>query len=218
MRSRSARRKSVVRSDLDDCRTTHLDSVRAFIAIDLPQDIRRELRELIDRLEAAMDGLPIRWVRPEAIHLTLRFLGDTGLEQVPELKRDLEGIGRDNQAFSIHVGGLGCFPNLRRPRVLWVGVQEETGALKRLQQGVEDMCRRLGFSPERRSFSPHLTLARVRQGGEAKVAGAFERSINSERDESLGQVLVEEVILFRSELKPDGAVYRQLASTRLNSR
>jgi 2'-5' RNA ligase len=195
-----------------------MDSIRAFIAIDLPEDIRRELRRLTDRLEAAMNGVPVRWVRPEAIHLTLRFLGDTGLELVSELERDLEGIGRGNQAFSIIVGGLGCFPNLRRPRVLWVGVQEESGTLKHLQQGVENMCRRLGFSPEKRGFSPHLTLGRVRQGGESRVAEAFGRFIESEHVAALGQATVEEIVLFQSELKPDGAVYRRLASARLNSR
>jgi 2'-5' RNA ligase len=195
-----------------------LDSVRAFIAIDLPEDIRRELRRHMERLREAMQGLPVRWVRPEAIHLTLRFLGDTELDLASDLKRELVEVGRANQAFSIGVGGVGCFPNPRRPRVLWVGVHEETGVLKRLQRGVEDMCRQLGFAPERRPFSPHLTLGRVRRGGEVRVGDAFSRISEREREDALGQALVEEIVLFQSELSPAGAIYRRLGSARLNSK
>jgi 2'-5' RNA ligase len=193
-----------------------LNSVRAFIAIDLPEDVRHKLRGLIDRMEDAMDRLPIRWARPEAIHLTLRFLGDTRLDQVRELEQGLEGLAGDHRVFTMTVGGLGCFPNPRRPRVLWVGVHEETGSMKDLQKSTEDMCRRLGFPPEKRGFSPHLTLGRVRQGGEAGAGEAFAPFTKADGAESLGQVVVDEIVLFQSDLRPGGAVYTRLASARLS--
>jgi len=195
-----------------------LDPVRAFIAIDLPEYLRRGLSVQIDRLRDALTGIPIRWVRPEAIHLSLRFLGDTDLAQVPELKQGLEGLVGANPVFSISVGGLGCFPNPQRPRVVWMGIQEASGTLVHLQQEVEAMCAQLGFPREKRGYSPHLTLGRIRPGGESKAAGELGRVMTTDRVEHLGVALVDEVVLFKSELKPDGAVYSRLASVRLRAR
>jgi 2'-5' RNA ligase len=192
-----------------------LDLVRAFIAIDLPEHVRRELGRQIDRLREVMPRSSVRWVRPDGIHLTLRFLGDTDPGRVPELAGELEGVARIHPAFSITVGGLGCFPNLTRPRVLWVGVEEEVGVMKRLQAGVEAVCCRLGYKAEQRGFSPHLTLGRVRQGGEAKVGEAFARVVEADGSRALGEAQVEEIVLFQSELRPDGAIYRRLATARL---
>jgi 2'-5' RNA ligase len=165
-----------------------------------------------------MPGLPVRWVRPGGIHLTLRFLGDTQPEQVSEMQQGLAELGAANPGFTLIIGGLGCFPNSRRPRVIWVGVEEKTGALDQLQRGVEGLCRKLGFPPDRRSFSAHLTLGRVRQGGEARTGDEFGRFVEADQGDMLGQVLVEEMVLFQSELKPDGAVYRRLATARLGTK
>lgn len=190
-------------------------TIRAFIAIDLPDHIRHGLGEQIRRLRQAMPDTPIRWVRPEAIHLTLRFLGDTDLELVAGLKQGLASLGRANGGFPIKVGGIGCFPNGRRPRVVWIGVEEKTGALTELQRSVEAFCRELGYPPERREFSPHLTLGRVRRGGETQTGVKLGRFIEMDRSTSLGEAPVEEVILFESLLRPEGAVYRRLATARL---
>lgn len=192
-----------------------LDSVRAFIAIDLPEDLRRGLGDRIDRLRDAMPGVPIRWMRPEAIHLTLRFLGDTGLDQLPELKQSLDNLAGAMPDFAISVGGLGCFPNPQRPRVLWLGVQEESGVLISLQKEVEAMCRELGFPGEKKRFSPHLTLGRIRAGRELSAAAELGRILRADGEDHLAQVRVEEVVLLRSELKPTGAVYSRLATARL---
>jgi 2'-5' RNA ligase len=150
--------------------------------------------------------------------LTLRFLGDTQPEQVSEMQQGLTELGAANPGFTLIIGGLGCFPNSRRPRVIWVGVEEKTGALDQLQRGVEGLCRKLGFPPDRRSFSAHLTLGRVRQGGEARTGDEFGRFVEADQGDMLGQVLVEEMVLFQSELKPDGAVYRRLATARLGTK
>lgn len=195
-----------------------MDPIRAFIAIDLPEDVRRELGRRIENLQNGMPGLPVRWVRPGGIHLTLRFLGDTQPEQVSEMQQGLTELGAANPGFTLIIGGLGCFPNSRRPRVIWVGVEEKTGALDQLQRGVEGLCRKLGFPPDRRSFSAHLTLGRVRQGGEARTGDEFGRFVEADQGDMLGQVLVEEMVLFQSELKPDGAVYRRLATARLGTK
>jgi RNA 2',3'-cyclic 3'-phosphodiesterase len=192
-----------------------LDTVRAFIAIDLPEDVRRRLRRQIDVLQDGFDGVSVRWVRPEAIHLTLRFLGETRVERVADLGKGLKGLTSEHTTFSIKVGGLGCFPNIRRPRVVWVGVQDDSGTLKRLQSQVEAMCRGFDFPAEQRGFSPHLTLGRVRRGAEADAGAELARFVGTQEGESLGSAQVDEVILFQSELKPEGAVYRRLAVARL---
>ena len=192
-----------------------MDAVRAFIAIDLPQDIRRLLRRRIEVLKEALDDTAVRWVRPEAVHLTLRFLGETRLERVTDLKSRLENLARGEPVFSFKVGGLGCFPNMNTPRVVWLGVQEESGALLRLQRSVEDMCREIGFAAERRGFSPHLTLGRVRRGAEAETGIELARLVGAEEAEPSGRAQVDEVVLFQSELRPEGAIYRRLAVARL---
>lgn len=180
--------------------------VRSFVAVDLPADLRARLRDLGQELERRSPPGSVRWARPEGIHLTLKFLGDVPAAELPPISEFLAGAARRSPAFRVSVAGLGCFPNVRRPRIVWVGVEDSTGALRRLQAEIEAGLERLGHPKEDRPFSPHLTLGRLRQeaGGAAPDVGA---AVESSPVPSLGEIPVQTVCLFRSDLRPGGAVY-----------
>lgn len=192
-----------------------MDTVRAFIAVPLPESLLSQLARLQQRLQREVPPGSVRWVRPEGIHLTLKFLGDTPLEKVPRIKAALEAVARHAPACTFSVGGLGCFPNLRRPRVIWVGVQEPTGRLAALQDAIEEAVAPLGYPPEGRGFTPHLTLGRVHQRASRSDAARIGEVISAAEVARLGEAPADRFVLFRSVLKPTGAEYSVLAGFRL---
>jgi len=157
----------------------------------------------------------VRWVQPEGIHLTLKFLGQTPLDQIEGIVKALSSACASLCPFTCTVGGLGCFPNLRRPRVIWVGVQEPTGALSRLQEALEGACAESGFKRERRAFHPHLTLGRLRDRASADQRRAIGELIQGTEVTSLGTVSAKGISLIRSDLRPRGAVYTTLREIEL---
>ncbi len=186
-----------------------MNAVRTFVAIELSPQLLRRLRALQDRLRQDVPAGVVRWVRPEGIHLTLKFLGDVPTARVEEIATAMCDACVGHVPFTFAVAGLGCFPNLRRPRVIWVGVDEPTGTLAALQRDVEGAMQRLGFAPERRPFRPHLTLGRVKGGG-ADVVRALGEYV-ARATVNVGQMEASEVSLMRSDLRPGGAVYTRLA-------
>jgi 2'-5' RNA ligase len=192
-----------------------MGKIRTFIAIELDESIKDELTRLQERLKCeALQG-SLRWVRPVGIHLTLKFLGDVPADQIGEITRALEKSCQGFAPFSLSCGGLGCFPNLKRPRVVWVGVQEETGTLAQLQKAIEENVAPLGYPPEKRKFSPHLTLGRVQRrvsSGDLRRLGEL---VGASEIGTLGQMEVRSVNLMRSDLRPSGAMYTRLAEVEL---
>jgi 2'-5' RNA ligase len=187
-----------------------MNTIRAFIAIELTQTILAQLSAVQSQLKAALPAGCVRWVRPEGTHLTLKFLGDVPGAQSEAIKSALALAASTVPAFSLEAGELGCFPNLRRPSVVWVGIQEPSGALVRLQRAVESAIAPLGYPSEKRPFSPHLTLGRVsRQArpGDLRRLGEYVESASIGR---LGQMTASEVALIQSQLKPSGAEYTTL--------
>jgi 2'-5' RNA ligase len=184
--------------------------VRLFVAIELPKKLRDLLEERSSILASTIHSNIIRWVRPEGIHLTLKFLGEVPSEKIEAVHDAVRSVGPHFSAFDFSVGGLGCFPNLRRPRVIWIGVREVTGSLEALQVEIERAFGDLGFEKENRSFHPHLTLGRVRRGVRRTDHQAVADALTRMEHFSLGDYRVEEICLFRSELKPTGAVYNKL--------
>jgi len=160
----------------------------------------------------------VRWVNPWGIHLTLKFLGEVQAPKLQAVEDALKALCGKFQPFSFSYGSLGCFPSFNRPSVIWVGVQEPSGVLAALQKEVERSLTKLGFKPESRPFSPHLTLGRVGK----RVSGAERRKlgerIKSHQVGKMGEVKVETISLMRSDLKPTGAVYTRLASFPLGGR
>jgi 2'-5' RNA ligase len=151
----------------------------------------------------------VRWVRPAGIHLTLKFLGEVPASQIAAIAEAMRSACAPHPPFSFAIGGLGCFPDARRPRVVWVGLDEPGGTLAHLQRDIERAMQPLGFRPEGRGFQPHLTLGRVKGGRpeELQALGAYVSRARAQ----VGQVQAASVSLIRSDLRPDGAVYTGLA-------
>jgi 2'-5' RNA ligase len=177
--------------------------MRAFIAIDLPESIRAALRQKQALLRSVSPEA--RWTQPEGIHLTLKFLGEISDRQVREVCESLKELGRF-EAFSIGLKGFGFFPDARRPRVFWVGVEAPAG-LGRLVEQVEEAMRSLGFAREERAFRPHLTLARFRV---PQAQPALQMLLSQQSEHELGNFEVSEFFLFESKLSPQGAEYRKV--------
>lgn len=183
--------------------------LRAFIAIELPPEIQLRLSELRDELKATMSGLPLRWIPVENIHLTLKFLGDVSATNIETIADILRAECGHYAPMEMSVGELGVFPDLRHPRVVWVGVQFPDELLQ-LQQRLEVETQRLGYPAEERQFSPHLTLARVQRGASREEQAGIGEKLQVQKLGFLAAAVIDELALIKSELKPSGAVYTRL--------
>ncbi len=182
-----------------------MEGVRSFIAIEIPPSLRNLLENLQRDLKKA-DG-DVRWVRPEGIHLTLKFLGSIEKGEVEKISRTLESIATAWRPFELNFHGLGCFPRFRSPRVIWVGLNQGVGSITSLQHAIEESLAKEGFAREDRSFTPHLTIGRVRsQKGKEPLL----RAIEMKKDVALGGFWTREITFFRSELHPKGAIYTKM--------
>lgn len=182
-----------------------MEAIRSFIAIEISADIRQRLKESL--ADFAQTGADVKWVRPEAIHLTLKFLGSISQETLEKIARALQPLVEGWKPFQLRVQGVGCFPGIRNPRVIWVGLHQEPETVSKLQREIESKTAEFGFVPEGRPFQPHLTLGRVRSPkGKTALIGLIEKKTHFD----LGSFLVDKVILFRSDLRPEGAVYTKL--------
>jgi len=177
--------------------------MRAFIAIDLPEAIRATLRRKQALFRSASPDA--RWTQAEGIHLTLKFLGETPDPKVKEVCASLKNLGHF-QALAITVRGFGFFPDARRPRVFWTGVEGPAG-LSRLAEQVDQAMQRLGFTREERAFRPHLTLARFKL---PRPQPDLQALLAQEQEPDLGSFGVSEFFLFESKLSPKGAEYRKV--------
>jgi 2'-5' RNA ligase len=193
-----------------------MTTLRTFIAVELDDELRMNLGLLQDRLRDRVPRRSVRWVRPAGIHLTLKFLGDTPGAKVRDVGTDLVRAAASVPPFTITMGGLGCFPNARRPRVVWVGLQEATGALVRLRDAVEAEVSPLGFPSERRPFRPHLTLGRVqRRATKSQVREIGQAVVAASSTGTVDEMAVGAVSYIKSELRPTGAVYTLLSEASL---
>ncbi len=179
--------------------------MRSFIAIDLNSPVRESLAELQKELEKC--GADVRWVKPENIHLTLKFLGDIGEQTIDSIANTVERCCRRLNAFDLEISGVGVFPAIRSPRVLWAGISGgETP--KELQREIEDGAASLGFKRENRRFVPHLTIGRFRSSGGKRT---LTDKIEQHKNNKFGSVKVDSVIIMRSDLGPKGAKYTKIA-------
>jgi 2'-5' RNA ligase len=190
--------------------------IRAFIAIDLPLYIQQQLADILVQLKKP-DVTAVRWVPAQNIHLTIKFLGDVSPANLEILTRILQAEVSRFRPFEIKIGGLGAFPSIRRPRVIWVGV-EAPPTLQSLQRAIETETVRLGYPVEERPFSPHLTLGRVAHNASPDEVRKVADSLTSMKVGELGKAVIDHVRLFRSDLQPGGAVYTPLFTTQMPSR
>ena len=177
-----------------------METIRTFLAISLPDSVCSALAILSQSLATQMPRGSVRWVKPDRMHLTVRFLGDTAVSKLPQISSSLDIITKQHPSFSLQLSHLGCFPNERRPRVIWVGLQGETDALVSLKRDVDQALAPLGWEVEKRPFRAHLTLGRVKDA--RKLAG-----IKWGVDVEKLNVPVTAVKLIESQLRPSGPIY-----------
>jgi 2'-5' RNA ligase len=192
-----------------------MEQIRSFVAIELEEELTEELAQIQESLRRRGIAEQVRWVKPEGIHLTLKFLGNVPADGIEEIglavTRGSEGV----EPFAISLDGVGCFPTASRPNVVWVGVREDTGTLARLQTAVEDRLSVLGYAPERRKYTPHLTLGRVSRHMGARDRRRIGDVVQTHDAGTLGRMQVREVSLIRSDLSPEGARYTRLVAVQL---
>jgi 2'-5' RNA ligase len=185
--------------------------VRAFVAVDLPPDIRERLAQVSSELREGMGNVPVRWVPKENMHLTLKFLGDVSLSNLDVLTGILRGEAADREQMVISIGQVGAYPKVRRPRVVWVGV-EAPPELEALQRGIDKHAARVGYARDRRPFSPHITLGRVSRNATPSDVRIIGDVLSVIKVGFLGVARIKAVNLYRSDLTAEGAVYTRLYS------
>jgi len=184
--------------------------LRLFIAVELTGEIKDRIEGHINRLKRM--GGNIRWVKREAMHITLKFLGNVDPSRIGDIERAMDRTASRVRSFSLDLKGCGRFPpDSPRPRVLWVGV-EEPGEINNLQEILEDELLREGFHKETRAFHPHVTMGRVK--GTSALRKIVEE-IKALKDEDFGRVKVERIVLFRSKLTPEGPIYTEIYASEL---
>jgi 2'-5' RNA ligase len=192
-----------------------MEQIRAFIAIELPEKQRKYLSHL-QSVVNKNTGISAKWVDPYSIHLTLKFLGNITSPQVEEIKKAMEQARGGISPFHLELDRLGVFPNPKRVQVIWVGIGGNTESLSQLQKRIEYNLSHLGFAPEERAFTPHLTLARIRYRISVEEQQKLERLLNNYTIETSNQFEASSVNLMRSQLTPQGAIYSRIYSAELS--
>ena len=179
--------------------------IRSFIAIDLPEETRKALEDIQKELKQC--GAGVRWVKPSSIHLTLKFLGNIHPAQVEDIALAVAEEVRDEPPITLGATGLGAFPSRRKPRVIWIGMEGEVQRFTRIQARVENALEPLGFVREKRPFRPHLTIGRVKDRRRLQSLIDAMATLDMPQFDSFD---VTEIILYKSDLRPTGAIYTKL--------
>lgn len=194
--------------------------IRTFLAVELSEDLRKQIAVVQQDLQSRLGGesskaVRIAWVQPASIHLTMRFLGETDEQLLDPMREAMETIRRSHPTIQIPLERLQAFPNLRQPRVLWAGPSEpwlKSAAAKQLtslHREIESCCRSLGFMTEDKPFTPHLTVARIKTG-DREVGQRLAQSGACDRALSVGVITVGPLVLMKSKLRPTGPVYTKM--------
>jgi RNA 2',3'-cyclic 3'-phosphodiesterase len=188
-------------------------NLRVFLGVELSQDIFQKVAQLQHQLQGILPR--INWIHPESIHLTLKFLGYIGEEMVETLLITIEPLLKSQSSMSVQIQGVGVFPQIRRPRILWIGCTGDVSSLVNLVSQIESSLELLGWSPESKPFHPHLTLARIKHDN-SKVGRALIHSGILEQPHNLGTLHIRRIALIRSDLGVSGAKYTPLWTVSLN--
>lgn len=179
-----------------------MNTFRAFIAVEIDDQTKQKISELISNLKKS--DADAKWITEDQIHLTLKFLGNICEGDVQKISDALSGVSNNFNSFMINFSGIGAFPNLNHPAVIWLGVDKGADYLKTLAEGIENELEKSGFAREAREFQPHLTLARIRS---PKNMPELARLAKKTDFISGNDVQIDKLILFQSRLSPKGAVY-----------
>jgi len=192
-----------------------MPETRTFVAVALPPAAVRALEDLMARLRRLPEGQVCRWSAPETIHMTLKFLGDVPDARLPAVYAAVDRAAAGAAPFAFEIRGLGCFPNPRRPNIVWAGLEDPAGRLAPLAAGIDRALAAEGFPRETRPYRPHLTIGRVRRGAHPAEAAALGAVVAGWPDEALAEVAVETVTVFGSRLTPAGPVHTALHASPL---
>ena len=191
-----------------------MEQIRSFIAIELPDEVRKVLAHIEAQLKKGRHSCA-KWVDPYSIHLTLKFLGDIAADKIGDITKTIEKSSQGIPPLHLEVKELGVFPNFKRVRVVWVGMSGEVDRLIQFQKRIEAELAALGFAPESRPFTPHLTLARVREGGSPAEQQNFGQLIADTKFEAVCGFTADSISLMRSQLTSQGAIYSRISSVKL---
>lgn len=181
-----------------------MPSIRCFIAVNIPDEIKKSVSAMTAELRSS--GADVKWPAIENLHITLKFLGNTDDSAIPKIKGALDDLAKRHESFNAGLKGAGAFPNIKHPRVVWIGVMDGE-KLSALAGDVESSMAVLGYAPETRGFSPHLTIGRTRS---MRGIAALQKEINAIKDAAFGEFRVDRIALMKSELSPSGAKYTKL--------
>ncbi len=191
-----------------------IDWVRSFIAVELPDGLRLALGQLISRLRSRQQTY-VKWVDPNSIHLTLKFLGDVDASRLDDIPKAMTEAVRGISPFHLEVKEMGVFPNPRRAQVAWIGLGGDLAQLTELQQCLEISLESLGYPAEARGFTPHLTLARLRNNAYPEERLEFGQLITGTKPELDYSFKVDSISLMKSQLTPQGAIYSRIGAVEL---
>lgn len=189
--------------------------MRTFIAIELPKEIKQELAKIQEQLKAS--GADVKWVKPESIHLTLKFLGEIEERKLEQINQILQEVTKNKSTFQASISSLGAFPKIQYPRVIWVGINNGDEQTKKLAEDLEERIEKIGIPKEKRVFSTHITIGRVRTPNKRKeLIQCLDKLSNLFEGKNLGWE-VRKITLFKSTLTPEGPIYEALKEAALTT-
>lgn len=188
-----------------------METIRSFIALELPDDVRETVALIIKRLRPAQHRY-VKWVSPEGTHLTVKFLGNIYQSQIPQITGIMRTAAGKVPPLELKLGGLGMFPSEQRPRVIWVALEGNAEPLAVMQREIEQALMPMGFTPENRAFTPHLTLGRVRDNASPEERKVIAAVVKEKKIEYESTFTLKEISLMKSTLTPTGAIYNRLDS------
>ncbi len=188
--------------------------IRTFVAVEISPAVRQAAAEVVGEL--ATGAADVKWVEPENLHLTLKFLGDVNSREIPDVCRKVQQAAAPRQPFPLVVRGAGAFPSVARPRTIWLGVKEGSDEITTLTERLESALAELGFGRESRRFHPHLTLGRVRRGGPGLAA--LSENLQALAEWEVGRFAVDQLVVFSSQLSRSGPIHEALARAPLGGR
>jgi len=192
-----------------------MKTLRTFIAVDFPIEIKEKIESITAYFKTQLPAKAIKWVDPNNMHLTLKFMGETPADQLEPIKNAMQKVATAYPVFSIEVINLGMYPNHKKPRVVWLGISGEENLIS-LHKQLDRALQEVGIQPERRPLSPHLTIARVRRNSSKESVKDIGQTLSQFKVSTLGIVRVNEIVYYQSELKPQGPNYTILQSSPLN--
>jgi 2'-5' RNA ligase len=189
--------------------------MRTFIAIDFSPQIRQKIGEIIDYFKTQTPDYALKWVEPQNLHMTIKFLGEVSEGHLQTIKELLSDTIKGRSAFEIEVTGMGMYPSAHKPRVIWLGV-EGSEPLKDIHKSLDQALQKTSIPPDKRGLSPHLTIARVRSNVETLIVQDIGKTLSQFKIGSLGKCTIDKIVLYKSTLTPGGPIYDPLLSIPLD--